>query len=178
MEDEPRRFRDFPIKKQGELDSACGLYCIVSAAIWLRPDFQDDAGGAAGVVFGTPRRYATDLLVGEGLGPRRLARLAKRAGLQLRSSGTTTYEQLLEPFDVANSLWLVMLEQQFKDPRGQTKPVRISESHYVLILAANKEDVVVADPHPWHAPIRRMAKGEFMESWTRKAHWAAQLVAR
>lgn len=175
---------DFPTKKQGELDSACGLYCLVSAGIWFG-SVADDANGAWHAL--THLRgdwgrasYAEHLLVRKGVELDRLAPLAKRLGLRVDAPGPATYDEILERFDPKKLLWIVMLKMGFKNPRRTTRGTARFDDHYVLVIEANERSVVLADPHPWHRDVYPMDRREFEVCWqnARPAYQAARLMKR
>lgn len=173
------RYADFPIKKQGELDSACGLYCVVTAAIRFGIIGDDATGAAHALAYlrdGAKEDYATKLLVGWGVRPGHLLPLVNRMRLKIDPQGAMRYEQLLEPYDSKRFLWVVMIKMAFEDPLRQTNVA--PADHYVLVLEASKKAVIVADPHPWHDDIYSMRREKFENCWdqARPRRWGGRLM--
>lgn len=184
MED---RFTAFRVAKQGDSDSACGLYCVLSAAQHL---FRDDYAAHKEAV---RRRIArstalSKAMFGSGVSPAHFRTLAEAAGLavwQPRNAGIATLADMNE-----DSIWIVRLRMHFE--RGDTpasgdavvpKAGERGDRHYILVLGVSRRHVTIADPHPWNEDVFELERKMFMTSW-RSARgnrsgslWAARLSA-
>lgn len=180
------RFAGFRVNKQGDSDSACGLYCVLSAAQHLCRD--DFAARKAAVL----RRIAgsaalSKAMFGSGVLPARFRALAEAAGLAVwwpRNAGLATFTDVND-----GSVWVARLRMLFQ--RGETpasgdavvpKIREEGDRHYVLVLGVSRRHVTIADPHPWHEDIFELTRWTFLHSW-RSARdkgdslWAARLSA-
>lgn len=76
-------------------------------------------------------------------------------------------------------LWLVRYKATFANPEG--RPHRhFTRSHYGLVMQVADGAVVVADPHPWRAPVDVVPTQTFVDAWRAAAGgrkpWAARLA--
>lgn len=179
-----RRFAGFRVAKQGDSDSACGLYCVLSAAQHV---FRDDhAAHKAAVLRRIARSTAlSKAMFGSGVLPAHFRALAEAAGLAMwrpRNAGIATLADLTE-----EAVWVVQLRMRFQ--RGEKpasgdavipKTGERGDRHYVVVLGVSRRHVTIADPHPWHEDVFELERKTFMSSW-RSARdkggslWAARL---
>lgn len=180
------RFARFRVKKQGDSDSACGLYCVLTAAQHV---FRDDHAAHKDAVL---RRIAgstalSKAMFGSGVLPAHFRALAKAAGLVMwrpRNAGIATLADMTE-----DSIWVVQLRMLFQ--RGTApasgdavipKAAGHGDRHYILVLGVSRRHVTIADPHPWHEDVFELTRTTFLRSW-RSARdpggslWAARLSA-
>jgi hypothetical protein len=183
MED---RFAAFRVNKQGDSDSACGLYCVLSAA---RHVFLDDYDAHKAAVL---RRIArstalSKAMFGSGVLPAHFRALAEAAGLAMwrpRNAGIATLADIHE-----DAIWIVSLRMRFE--RGDTpasgdavipKAGERGDRHYVVVLGVSRRHVTIADPHPWHEDVFELERAAFLRSWRLARDpggslWAARLSA-
>lgn len=183
MED---RFAAFRVTKQGDSDTACGLYCVLSAAQHVFRDSYD--AHKAAVLRRIARSTAlSKAMFGSGVLPAHFRALAEAAGLVVwrpRSAGIATVTDMTD-----DSIWVVRLRMRFE--RGNApasgdavvaKAGEHGDRHYVLVLGVARRQVTIADPHPWHEDVFDLERGTFLRSW-RSARdpggplWAARLSA-
>jgi hypothetical protein len=180
------RFAGFRVAKQGDSDSACGLYCVLSAAQHV---FRDDYDAHKAAVL---RRIArstalSKAMFGSGVLPAHFRALAEAAGFAMwrpRNAGIATLADLTE-----EAIWVVQLRMRFQ--RGAAaasgdavipKASERGDRHYVVVLRISRRHVTIADPHPWHEDVFELERKMFMTSW-RSARdkggslWAARLSA-
>lgn len=180
------RFAGFRVNKQGDSDSACGLYCVLSAAQHL---FRDDFAARKAAVL---RRIAgstalSKAMFGSGVLPAHFRALAEAAGLAMWRPRNASVATLTDIDD--ESIWVARLRMLFQ--RGETtasgdavvsKVRGEGNRHYVLVLGVSRRHVTIADPHPWHEDVFDLERGTFLRSW-RSARdpggslWAARLSA-
>jgi hypothetical protein len=185
----PAHLADFTIRKQGEFDMACGLYCILSAAFHFKTRWSQKLKGESYALHQAlsrlrgdwnRARYSTELLGGLGLPTRRLDKLCAQVGVKLDAAPRSTYEQLVEPYDSERELWLALLPAV---PFPHSRSSKTEEwSHYVLVLEANEHGLIIADPHPWRGDIYPMARAEFEACWSKTVpktpkRWLGRLTA-
>ena len=174
----------FTIKKQGELDYACSLYCVLSAAIHLGAVPRNY--GAANIL--AHRKVPRDLprrLLTNGATESELRCLAVAAKLGMCRANLPTLDTLRDGALEHHHLWIVRVWMTFEaaeggDQRGGdavTTGTNLDEEHYVLVLDVTPDYVVVADPHPSHEDIYRMTIPGFERAWIRRGRrWAASLI--
>ena len=190
------RHNAFPLKKQGEGDDCCGLYCLLSAAASFRDSNKDIT--LKDVFDKLPSSYRTrlakQLLFSGGVVPPRLRALAEAMNLELRhlSQGSIdnigrNYQSWLD----GNSIWMVLVLMRFTEKAAaghSVVPRTVDENgadlHYVLVLEATDSYVVLADPHPWHKDIYSLRMQHFKSVWgmasqqRQKPPWAGCLTSR
>lgn len=179
----PTPHNEFPIKKQGELDYACSLYCVLSAGIHLRV-LPDDTGPGRVLNHSAVGRDLPKRLLGEGAREADVRRLAAAANLQLWRPNSPTIETLMCN-DLSAGVWMALVWMRFDVPRrGRrhrgdtvTTGTALDDRHYVLVLEATRSRVVVADPHPWHEDVYAMTRRGFDRAWRRRGYrWAGWLA--
>lgn len=158
--------RPLHVVRQGEWDSACGLYCVVSAARFFRvPEKHLWISRIVHRGDGVPNR----LLVGPGGRWTDLREMASRARLVLE-------EETRRPrADAMKGLWIARGMMMF----SETDPDDIFAAghktnvwgHYVLARVHDGRRLLieVADPHPWHRERRMMTVEQFEEFCTTAA---------
>jgi hypothetical protein len=151
----------FRIFKQGELDYACGLYCLLSAARHLGTFPHDDP-------FPRWARAAGYGVMKDGFRADRLAVLAAGVGLRFGRAVRTVASL------TAERIWLTAAKLPFFAPSG----VAYREDHYVLIVGRTPSGrLVLADPHPWNRDRYTLSERAFdrfwQESW--QGRWAVPL---
>ena len=174
----------FKIKKQGELDYACSLYCVLSAAMHLDA-LPKDCGTASVLTHPEVPRDLPQRLLTKGATETEVRCIAKGAGLLLRRQNKPTLDAL-KNIDLDSHVWLALVWMTFDDPaggapRGGDRVVATGtardEQHYVLVLDVTQKKVVVADPHPYHQDVYEMTTAGFEKAWIRQGYrWAARLV--
>jgi len=168
--------------RQGELDYACGLYCLAAAAAALGCVPQDDDQvqhifSEKGLGISKARHIARLVLTKHGLDLDELKQIAPSIGLKL----IVPDNQCLSQFEGQDELWIALIRCGFESPIGPD-PAQ-EHNHYVLVLDVTYDQVIVADPHPWHERFYNIPKEEFEKQWRaageasrlRKAQWAARL---
>ena len=181
----PATYKDFPLKKQGELDYACSLYCILSAAIRLKA-LPEDAGPATILAKPQIPQNLPKRLLTKGATEHEVRCLAASAGLQLQRQNDPNIDDL-QNIHLDNHIWMALVWMSFVDPKGGSPAggnrviadIKGSEKHYVLILGSSPHYVTVADPHPRHQDVYRMAKTDFEQARMHQGYrWMARLKAR
>jgi hypothetical protein len=174
-----RRWRAFPIQRQGEHDYACGAYCVVSAAIHLGT-VNDDAGGLGRVLKNLPQRDAQQMahgLLTWGTTDGSIRQVANASGLRVRRwNGVTLGDLRWHDEEPRSGIWMALVQMEFRDPRG-VAPV-YNGLHYVLVLEVTARYVILADPHPWHAAVYAMSLRDFATAWDARrgrSKWARYL---
>jgi hypothetical protein len=156
-------WKNFLIKKQGEQDYACGLYCIVSAATHLGTVVDDGSG--VGSVLGNLSAPISKRVMTVGVGDHGVRKLADAAGLAVWRPLRPGVDDLAWR-DVGlehGSLWMVLIRTKFDDPKRIVKSYE--DNHYVLVLDVARANVVVADPHPWKPAVHAVSKVAFERWW-------------
>lgn len=181
------RFAGFRVNKQGDSDTACGLYCVLSAAQHV---FRDnyDAHKAAVLQRIAGSTALSKAMFGSGVLPAHFRALTEAAGLVMwrpRNAGIATLADMNE-----DSIWIVRLRMRFE--RGDTPASgdavipnagERGDRHYVLILEVSRRHVTIADPHPWREDVFELTRGTFLHSWRSArdkggSQWVARLSPR
>jgi hypothetical protein len=184
----PKPWRDFTVRQQGELDFACGPYCLINAAVGLGV-LDDDAGGLVTTLDNLrradPEAFSEVASVALRVGTREthLRRLGAAAGVNVKRVNTPTLDQMShDPGHPAFHMALVRVD--FSDPakRAQYHGEPYPWAHFVLVLDVKDDLVVVADPHPWRERLSAVPRSTFLAWWKagRGAHrspWAARITA-
>lgn len=173
----------FTIKKQGEMDYACSLYCVLSAAIHLDV-LPKDCGTAKVLAHPEVPRDLPQRLLTKGATETEVRCIAQGAGLLLQRQNNPTLD-VLKNIGFDSHVWVALVWMTFDEPAGSarrggdrlTTGTERDEKHYVLVLDVTSTRVVVADPHPWHRDVYSMTTAGFERAWTRREYrWAARLT--
>lgn len=160
MEGWAKEYLTFPMRRQGELDGACGLYCILAVAAWWadRKALEFDEAPYLGAV-PSARGFAKRLLGNDGpesgLDHKRRRRIAKACGLTLTPLDDRTRATILAHFTgcVGEPEPLIAtLDMPFRDPLMRVE-YDTPFCHSVVIVAVNDRGLVIADPHPWNERV-------------------------
>jgi predicted double-glycine peptidase len=153
------RFKSFTIRKQGEQDYACGLYCVVTAATYLGA--LDDDGNSVARVLAQVDTNISNYLWTSGVSEKGVRKLAVAAKLGVWRPKKVTLENLAS--NEGEHIWMALVRMEFDDPKHVVE--RYDDLHYVLVLEVTDTHVVVADPHPWHEDISVMQVSTFGAIW-------------
>lgn len=170
----PKKWKDFPMWKQGELTPECGPYCVLALAcrirnldVWEEEDFP-----VRSIV--TKGRSKADTSRGTGTGTlRRLLRHARLAGRLCKE-----VEKLVD----GGALGIVLVRWRLPTPKvgktGRPSSWDPEKGHYVVVLEVLKHDVVVADPYPGLPPVYRVEKNVFKDAWGHFKCWGLRVTPK
>jgi hypothetical protein len=164
---------------------ATGLSCIALAA--LRLGTVEKADGIVERIFGQLEpRLALPLLTAMP-GEKCIRAAARAVGIdiwRMHPASAVTIDRLAwrDPrFPRDAGVWIALLRSRFDDPKGID--ASYESPHYVLVLDVLGDEVIVADPHPWHEMRHTMTREIFETAWTAvrgpgKPRWAGCLSKR
>jgi hypothetical protein len=130
----PEHFKNFPIRKQGERDYACGLYCVVSAATHLSA-LHDRGDGLAHVLAHVDANISATLsksLLTSGVSDRDVRLLAAAANLDVWRPQKAKLKDLTWNGEKRKHVWMALVRMRFDDPNRVV--ASYDDLHYVLVL--------------------------------------------
>lgn len=133
-----QKWSGFHIAKQGEYDTACGVYCIAAAAEHFGARLTDEAYPLAKVA---SRPGLRNRMVERGIYFSEAEEICGKLGLGFQKVGA------LDELFVPGQVGFVVGNFLFDDATG-TSPSYFWD-HCVLALEREEGVVAVADPHPW-----------------------------
>ena len=164
----------FTVRRQGELDHACGAYSVVNAAVALGA-LDDDGDGLrttlARLRRADPAAFAdiTSRVLQVGTWERHLKKLGAAAGVTVTRVSKPTFGNFVHHED-RPSFHIALVRVDFSDPavKSANRGSPFSCLHFVVVLDVAEDAVIVADPHPWRARLQRVPRRTF-QSWLRAA---------
>lgn len=166
------RYDGFPIAKHGEKDHRSGLFCVAAAAAHLGT-LPNDGEGVARLLARVDPAVSRPL-ANRPLGDRRIRRLADAADLRVWRP-YNDLDETLGWHGPRGSAWMALVRFRFDEPGSHLPPY--VGLHYVVVLEAVADGVVIADPHPWRPPVYAIPRVEFDGAWmaAQGAKWAVCL---
>jgi hypothetical protein len=169
MEGWAKEYLTFPMRRQGELDGACGLYCILAVAAWWadrkRLEFEEapylravlEGQGLALQLLGDAKDETKTPL--DGLNHNERVGIAETLGLALAELKVGDASAITAHFAFRDEPLIATVKMPFCDPL-----MRVGEDHYVhtvVIVSARGDELLIADPHPWNKRFSLWKMREF-----------------
>ncbi len=174
----------FPMRQQGDLDSACAVYCIVAIATWWAQDrgdrrVRDPNTDGHWYMSDLLERRMWQLVLGEkGLEREDRRRVARRFHLKLSAADHFTRDDILAHLTANRGPLLALVRPEFSDPIGRWSSKEKHFDHTVVLVAAHAVDgIVVADPSPWKPRVSLWSWQSFHADAMRNGQWNIDCLA-